>query len=169
MDSKKQFMCEEIVAEILSWAPVKSLIRFKCVCKSFNTLISHPSFVKLHLHRSATNDDLTHLQIIPKSHFKDPHDLYDHKPCSVSSFLDTARDVRQHSMYVKHSIVGSCNGLLCVVRENRQWGVYLWNMATRLRSRKSPSISFDEGFELESISFGFLGDFVELMVERSLD
>ncbi|RDX61339.1 F-box/kelch-repeat protein, partial [Mucuna pruriens] len=155
MGSKKQFMCEEIVAEILSWVPVKSLIRFRSVCKSFNTLISHPSFVKLHLHRSTNTDDLSRLEIIPKSHFKDPHELYDHKPCSVRSFLDFARDVRHQSTFVKYSVVGSCNGLLCVACETGPWGVYLWNMAMRLRSQKSPPIFFDDGFELESISFGF--------------
>ncbi|XP_020218779.1 F-box/kelch-repeat protein At3g23880 [Cajanus cajan] len=143
MGSKKQFVSEEIVTEILSWAPAKSLLRFRAVCKSWNMLISNPSFVKLHLHRSATNDDLTRLQIIPKSQF---HDLHDHN----------SRDVCQHVMCVKHSVVGSCNGLVCVVLENiEQCGVYLWNIAMRLRSQKSPPISFGEGFELESIRFGF--------------
>ena len=44
----------EIVVDVLSRLPVKSLMRFQCVCKSFKSLITDPSFAKKHLHASAT-------------------------------------------------------------------------------------------------------------------
>ena len=45
----------EVVMEILSWVPAKPLTRLKLVCKSWNSIISHPHFVKLHLYRSPKN------------------------------------------------------------------------------------------------------------------
>ncbi|RVW69520.1 F-box protein CPR1 [Vitis vinifera] len=38
-----------IIENILLRLPVKSLIRSRCVCKAWRTLISHPHFVKSHL------------------------------------------------------------------------------------------------------------------------
>ncbi|XP_052117243.1 F-box/kelch-repeat protein At3g23880 [Arachis duranensis] len=43
-------LCEVVVMEILSW-----LTRLKLVCKSWNSIISDPHFVKLQLHRSPKN------------------------------------------------------------------------------------------------------------------
>ena len=55
-------LLDELIVEILSRLPVKTLMQFKCVCKSWKTLISHdPSFVKLHLQRSPRN---THLALV---------------------------------------------------------------------------------------------------------
>ncbi|KAK8503635.1 hypothetical protein V6N11_030738 [Hibiscus sabdariffa] len=42
----------EVIVEILKRLPVKSLMRFRLVCKSWNTLISHPSFISTHLQAS---------------------------------------------------------------------------------------------------------------------
>ncbi|XP_062015337.1 putative F-box protein At3g51171 [Rosa rugosa] len=40
---------EDVIAEILARLPVKSLMRFRCVCKSWRALISESYFVKKHL------------------------------------------------------------------------------------------------------------------------
>ncbi|KAL5538075.1 hypothetical protein UlMin_043115 [Ulmus minor] len=42
-------MPEQVLEEIFSRLPPKSLFRFKCVCKSWYTVISDPSFVNKHL------------------------------------------------------------------------------------------------------------------------
>jgi len=44
----------ELVAEILCRLPVKLLLQLRCLCKSFNSLITDPKFAKKHLHSSTT-------------------------------------------------------------------------------------------------------------------
>ncbi|XP_019173597.1 PREDICTED: putative F-box protein At3g52320 [Ipomoea nil] len=44
---------EDMVAEILSWLPVESLLRFNCVCKEWRQLIQQDDFVQKH-HRRAS-------------------------------------------------------------------------------------------------------------------
>ncbi|XP_014502889.1 F-box/kelch-repeat protein At3g23880-like [Vigna radiata var. radiata] len=46
------FFPDDLIIEILSWLPLKSVMRFKCVSKSWNSLIIDPYFVKLHRKRS---------------------------------------------------------------------------------------------------------------------
>ncbi|XP_059629230.1 F-box/kelch-repeat protein At3g06240-like [Cornus florida] len=46
------FLPCDLIFNILSWLPVKSILRFKCVCKSWLTLFTDPDFVKKHLSQS---------------------------------------------------------------------------------------------------------------------
>ncbi|XP_055814521.1 F-box/kelch-repeat protein At3g06240-like [Solanum dulcamara] len=48
---------EETITEILSRLPVRSLFRFKCVLKSWMTLINEPYFVKKHLNHAKNNQN----------------------------------------------------------------------------------------------------------------
>ncbi|KAK4592547.1 hypothetical protein RGQ29_016898 [Quercus rubra] len=43
---------EELVEEMLAWLPVKSLVRFKCVKKSWTALFQTPTFIAKHLRYS---------------------------------------------------------------------------------------------------------------------
>ncbi|KAL5744183.1 hypothetical protein ACOSQ2_027299 [Xanthoceras sorbifolium] len=46
---KLPFLPHEIIFEILSWLPAVSLLRFKCVCKTWFYLIQDRDFIKKHL------------------------------------------------------------------------------------------------------------------------
>ncbi|RDX69262.1 F-box/kelch-repeat protein, partial [Mucuna pruriens] len=128
-------VCDDLVIEILSWLPVKSLVRFMRASKSLNTFISDPSFVKLHRERSPDNGKLlieyfTHFSTLFVS-------------CPIPSILDnnipsTIDKEQRQRLYFRsdYEIVGSCNGLVCLVfRQNFFWWVSyrasLWNPATR--------------------------------------
>lgn len=58
----------ELVTEVLVRLPVMSLLRFRCVCKAWCSLISSPDFASLHLSRYHNDDDnlpfLTVMQIV---------------------------------------------------------------------------------------------------------
>ncbi|KAL0305879.1 UNVERIFIED_CONTAM: F-box protein [Sesamum radiatum] len=43
---------QELVFEILSWLPVSSLLRFKCVSKRWSSTIQDPAFVDVHMKRA---------------------------------------------------------------------------------------------------------------------
>ena len=53
------FLPEELIVEIILRLPVRSLLQFKCVCKTWKTLISNPQFAKRHLLSSTP-----HLQLV---------------------------------------------------------------------------------------------------------
>ncbi|KAK4727087.1 hypothetical protein R3W88_032004 [Solanum pinnatisectum] len=46
---------EDLIREILLKLPVKALLRFKCVCKNWYTLIKNPCFIREHLNFSKNN------------------------------------------------------------------------------------------------------------------
>ncbi|KAK4269485.1 hypothetical protein QN277_022638 [Acacia crassicarpa] len=52
MDGVVLFLPQEIITNILKFLPVKSLIKFQCVCKDWKNLIKTPSFIAAHLHHS---------------------------------------------------------------------------------------------------------------------
>ncbi|XLU36121.1 hypothetical protein S245_072187 [Arachis hypogaea] len=109
----------EVVMEILSWIPAKPVTRLKLVCKSWNSIISHPHFVKLHLHRSPKNAILllTRTQALNLGEEGKQSTLLS----SVESFIQnpsSALDAQEnrHSLQVQDWVSGSCNGLVCVAR-----------------------------------------------------
>lgn len=48
-------LTSDLMDEIFSWLPVKSLVRFKCVSKYYQKHISESNFIKLHLEKSPKN------------------------------------------------------------------------------------------------------------------
>lgn len=106
---------DEIIADVLSRLPVKSLMRFRCVCKSWRTLISNPQFIKMHLNR--VNQDvngcckrvlLSSLPLRSVDYEARNNDVDD-----VSVVLDFLTRVPEYAAAVE--IAGSCNGLVCLV------------------------------------------------------
>ncbi|KAK4356867.1 hypothetical protein RND71_022477 [Anisodus tanguticus] len=121
----------ELITEILSRVPVKSLLQFRCVSKSWLALISSNEFVNTHLSLSANNKEYTHHRLI--SSFVQPE--YNLKDCSLGSllygFVTEAFDL-DYPMKNPHKsvwIVGSVNGLICLAIEEND--LFLWNPSIR--------------------------------------
>ncbi|XP_028755839.1 F-box/kelch-repeat protein At3g06240-like [Neltuma alba] len=125
------FLPEEIMINILKRLPVKSLIRFQCVCERWKNLLQLPSFIADHLrHSRHRNPSLLFfdtfrpdpLQIHLLDCEMQVRDV--HKPPPLGSFQSCCV-----------SVIGSSNGLLCV--QTRECGfslspsLLLWNPATR--------------------------------------
>ncbi|XP_038715896.1 F-box protein CPR1-like isoform X2 [Tripterygium wilfordii] len=112
----------DLVTDILLRQPVKSLLRFKCVCKIWCSTIDGPDFVKLHLEGSLKNGSNLSLM------FKSLH-LY-----SIGfESLNTGVELDHHPLWdgfgCETEVVGSCNGL--VLLENSPGKLALYNYSTR--------------------------------------
>ncbi|CAL5210722.1 unnamed protein product [Lathyrus oleraceus] len=155
------FLSDDLISEIISLLPVKPLLRFKCVSNSWNTLISSPTFVKLHLKRSATssNTQFTLITNHIKCIFKDED--WSIIPYPINSLIDNpSATFVADSHYLLNlkdkewSMAGSCNGLICLVgyrfnnRVNKlqDYWLQLWNPATRKISRNIGYFRDSEGF-----------------------
>ncbi|XP_057453195.1 F-box/kelch-repeat protein At3g23880-like [Lotus japonicus] len=127
------FLPEELRLEILSWLPVKSLVRFRCVSHSWKSTISDSQFIKLHLHRSSSTRkaDFAHLRSLINSPWE-------------------SRSATTVAVPDEYDFGGTCNGLICLFTllkydiENHEFSYLfrLWNPATRSMSQYSPPLRF---------------------------
>ncbi|KAF5938245.1 hypothetical protein HYC85_025751 [Camellia sinensis] len=58
LSTRDRNLPEDVVNEILSRLPVKSLLRFKCVCRYWYTLIKNPDFISKHFNQENNNGRL---------------------------------------------------------------------------------------------------------------
>lgn len=145
---------QELIADILSRLPVKSILRFRCVSKSWLCLISSPHFIKSHLTISTkVNNQARHgLLLAP---IDAPTELY---TCSLYSVLYQRSPVNAESVqlplqskYPRLSFVGCCNGLVCISEGSRD--LILFNPSTR-KSKILPNSGIDAG-KFKHMTYGF--------------
>ncbi|KAJ0582313.1 putative F-box domain, galactose oxidase/kelch, beta-propeller, F-box associated interaction [Helianthus annuus] len=117
---------EEIVFDILSRLPTKSLISFRCVCTSAPPLISHPSFIERHL-SSAADADRTF--IYGESLDNITHFYSLRSPATYQETLKLQSPYNSvHGGYRR--VAGSNKGLICLFDTNEYSSVgtlILWN------------------------------------------
>nr|XP_027118269.1 F-box/kelch-repeat protein At3g23880-like [Coffea arabica] len=174
----------ELIFDILLRLPVKSLLRFMCVSKSWNSLISSPEFIKTHLKETSNARNTAHRKLIFSSFYGVPvldfvtecnldcvlysptieaTDIVTH---IVASSMTEATKI-QHPAKKSIDIVGSCNGLVCIAMEHifnpfasdsiRDLCLFLWNPSIR-KYRKLPQCSFGFDFEKSDVAacgFGY--------------
>ncbi|XP_028755803.1 putative F-box protein At3g16210 [Neltuma alba] len=148
MSGAAPFLPDEIITYILTWLPVKSLMRFRCVCKHWKNLFKTPSFIQDHLrHSTHQNPSL----VIGHSNRGEPCRLY-LLDCEMQ-FCEFEKTPFLGSL-VDTYIVGSCNGLLCLADYTiRPATPLLWNPATR-EVRQIP-ITFNDTAFGWNFGFGF--------------
>ncbi|XP_059632602.1 F-box/kelch-repeat protein At3g06240-like [Cornus florida] len=120
-----------VVTGILSKLPVKSLLRLRCVCKSWLNLVSAPQFITTHLHQSITNLSIEKLHIIiARCDFHD-HRLY--KFNLAAEKIDHILEIKSHP---KLKFIGSSNGLVCFTYAGGS--LFLYNLSTRVYKEIKP-------------------------------
>ncbi|KAL4377958.1 hypothetical protein GQ457_02G031950 [Hibiscus cannabinus] len=135
----------EGIPEILERLPVKSLVRFRSVCKSWNTLISHPSFISTHFQASLSNNApfLLMCSEMGYSLYYDDNDGFEEfKQIQLPPFD-----------YVCNSpVIGSCSGLICVqLYTDNDVNFLLWNPSIqKYISLPEPNI-----IDVSRFEFGF--------------
>nr|WRK57778.1 SLF9 protein [Citrus maxima] len=126
MTGDEQFL-EETIIEILSKLPVKSLLRFRCICKSWCALFNKHNFISKHLN----NDHNTRLIVHYMEKFDGPDESsYPLFLCSL--FPDetlTNLSLQDLDNPVRGELVGPYNGIFCIFGNNNR--ITLWNRATK--------------------------------------
>ncbi|KAL5720651.1 hypothetical protein ACHQM5_013297 [Ranunculus cassubicifolius] len=155
---------EHVLLLILVWLPVKSLLRFKVVCKYWYSLIQSSSFINQHLRHQHDNVNCSLIvrkpndNIIGSRFFM----LTGYKFDESSVCLDFAnKELRSYSIHVqelidKLQVANACNGIICLYKVHED--VALWNPATRhLRPLPPPKFPVSRPPQSEIMCYPFLG------------
>ncbi|XP_062001305.1 F-box/kelch-repeat protein At3g23880-like isoform X2 [Rosa rugosa] len=131
-----------VLDEILARLPVKSLMRFRCVCKSWRALISQSRFVTKHFNYASKGFTENTSRLLISMSPLQSRDCEASKDLSLDceALKELKDDGDAHLAIGKlefpvmfpdssiRKIVGSCNGLICV--EIDQKDMVLWNPCT---------------------------------------
>ncbi|XP_074271912.1 F-box protein CPR1-like [Silene latifolia] len=145
----------DIITNILSRLPSKTLIRFKSVSKQWYSIINSPYFINLHLSQTLISDNYPNLITCKDTLFSSPiSDNYPHKNrfvqrilgsingvlslfSSSSSISDDHTNPNFHFSKLDHHykhrffrILGSINGVLCISLSDHR-SVVLCNPSTK--------------------------------------
>lgn len=161
-------VAQELLEDILSRVPYKSLSRFKCVCKYWYALFTNPIFLSRHLSNFMKNHnfgDSVLLRLSFPTIFGHGNENY--KLLSLSSKESSAVDTlipKINMLSTKFQISGHCNGILCL--SVRYWPrskeVILYNPATRefkclpdsvMRSKSSVALAVGMGHDPRTDDF----------------
>jgi F-box interacting protein len=134
----------ELVVEILIRLPVKSLVRFRCVCKDWFSLISSSSFITTHTNRalSRSGDNNTSSRLLFRYGQMIFFNILGHRKLLHFSLRSDDGSFGHNSNFIRLkyplqpgalsdvfcNIVGSWNGLFCFAFDHPGFRVYrLWN------------------------------------------
>ncbi|KAL3642381.1 hypothetical protein CASFOL_013196 [Castilleja foliolosa] len=154
---------EELMLCILTKLPVKTIVRFKSVCKPWYHLFSTPEFKKLHQAQFSSDPKnqyfivhrFNNYCVEPKNQFTIFNIEYGPKKPTILNHPFA------HAQYTWMGTVGCCNGLVCL--RSGQW-IVLWNPATKMS--KTFRLKDYEHFEEVSIGFGYdaIGDDFKVVI-----
>jgi hypothetical protein len=110
----------DIISDILTRLPVKSLTRFKSVSKSMLAFLGNPEFVKQHLKRANLKNPNLVLKHDSKLFYVEDEEWSKARrlPLPFSLCLE------------KVEISGSCNGILCISDQQCNQDIFLLNPST---------------------------------------
>ncbi|XP_017251007.1 F-box protein CPR1-like [Daucus carota subsp. sativus] len=148
---------EDIVREILLRLPVKLLLQYTSVCKTWLSIITSPDFISSHTHRalmvSRIDPTLLAIRVNELILFSRARDGLTSNNNHSNNLL-----VMPRLFGIKPFVINSCNGIICVANlVNHNDLFYLWNPAIR-KCRKLPdpprrrSYRYIIGFGYDSIS-----------------
>ncbi|XP_059663287.1 F-box/kelch-repeat protein At3g06240-like [Cornus florida] len=160
------FLPREVMGEILARLPVKTVVQIRCVCKSWNSLITSDNFITLYLNRTThlNNTNNTHLLLVrqcTKNQDKEEEEEHYSLHFDNQSF-DTYRVNLESPTPVFESyfrILGSCNGLVCLSDDLCSYTdlTFLWNPTIRKwLELPEPRVTFQSyGPHWLALGFGF--------------
>ncbi|KAK4256140.1 hypothetical protein QN277_009047 [Acacia crassicarpa] len=152
IDSNEPYIPSEIITNILKRLPVKSLIRFRCVCKDWKNLFKTQSFISEHYRHSTHQNPYLIFQC-------DGCKCNPRHLCLMNRYMHILEyptlPLTDSSMDL-YRIVGSSNGLICL-EFVRSKSYMLWNPAIReaFQVPEFKSLKFPRFRVSSFIGFGF--------------
>ncbi|KAL3628737.1 hypothetical protein CASFOL_027783 [Castilleja foliolosa] len=138
---------EDLMLCILARLPVKSICRFKSVCKPWNHLFSTQEFVRIQFKISSESKNQSFIiQTINDNGSSNTISVFNIDSKEKARILDQPFN----DTCVGINIVGCCNGLVCI-KHGQEF--VLWNPAMNLSKTVSPLK--DHGVNFKSLSLGF--------------
>jgi len=142
----------ELVIGILLMLPVKSLVRFKCVCKSWLSLLSDPHFAISHFQRLTASSSRLLFIAPPALEIRSIDFNASLHDDSASSTLNL--NFLPPSTYHNVQLIGSCRGFLLL---NCCQSLWVWNPSTGVH-RKLSSTPIESNL-MQAMFFTFLYGF----------
>ncbi|XP_039005094.1 F-box/kelch-repeat protein At3g23880-like [Hibiscus syriacus] len=152
------FVPEMLKFEILSKLPVKSLTRFKLVCRDWSSSFHTKLFITKHHQNNLRNNHLNLL--LKRSHGNTHDDIYYFSQLSTEKGQNFSVNHNIRLPFFENNfyaplIYGPCNGLLCLHEFAK---VALWNPSTReLKTLSQSSVQRPPnlGYTAFGLCFGF--------------
>ncbi|KAH7853095.1 hypothetical protein Vadar_033154 [Vaccinium darrowii] len=150
------YLPSEVIINILSRVPAKSLVKFRCVCKSWRSLISSSDFTSAHLHLPTKPPLLLlrHSSLAPT--YKEIYSLrFDDG--DFTSLLDLHCPFKTESGCF-FRVVGCCNGVICLSDDYFSYTdtIILWNPAIRrYLTLPRPNLRFGDSDNSHFFALGF--------------
>uniref|UniRef100_A0A5B7BYK1 F-box domain-containing protein n=1 Tax=Davidia involucrata TaxID=16924 RepID=A0A5B7BYK1_DAVIN len=145
----------EIVVDILSRLPIKSLMRCRCVCKPWRNLTYDPRFIHYHLNRSSHKNPnliLTSTICIDATFFRTQMYFLEHHHTHNYTCTDVDFSLPN---FEEFQVIGSCNGLLCLVHRMNTSRICICNPFTRDYIKFPNPISPSQQTREMTIGFGY--------------
>ena len=131
---KKDHLPHDVVLNILVRLPVKSVLRFRCVSKTWDSSITTPSFISTHLNLNLNNNNNNNsldCLITPTISLGFPFIIT--IPSLIGGYDHAFNRISKYSAFPRIHLASSCNGLVCLYRFTKAStnanSIYLWNPA----------------------------------------
>ncbi|XP_060188220.1 F-box protein At3g07870-like [Lycium barbarum] len=129
------YLPQELMIDIFTRLPVKSILRCTSLCKTWYSLLTSPVFISMHLNRK--QDEHILIQYYSRNPDEEVYGLFCDDE-NLNQYAQFDLPFKRTSRYF--NIVGSCNGLLCLADGHNCYRkhFYLWNPCIR-KSVKLPT------------------------------
>ncbi|XP_059670666.1 F-box protein At1g11270-like [Cornus florida] len=141
---------KDVLTEILSRLPVKSLLRFRCVCHYWYALIKTSSFITKHHHKNNIRLLVQHYE----SDYRYAIGILTDE--NLGSTAPLYYNLDEHGIEINpDSVIGPINGIYCLYDRNEH-SMCLWNPAIReFRPISLPRLNLPSYISDPTSNFGF--------------
>ncbi|KAG5545730.1 hypothetical protein RHGRI_018022 [Rhododendron griersonianum] len=133
---------EDITNEIVARLPVKSFLRCRSLCRAMRDLPHNPAFVHKHLQFSSQrNPNLILTDTICRDKGNNLNTLYFVHNEETPNRYSCHKVNLEKPKFQEFRVVGSCNGLICLVHPARRYEIYICNPCTGEHIKIPPPVS----------------------------